>query len=78
MKREFMHFTSEPKEVVKPEPKTPDEFADIVEEQIRKMMEDGEEYGEIRLDIPEDLTPEEAAMLIEEIMKRFRQDEDNG
>ena len=78
MKREFMHSTSEPKEVAKPEPKTPDEFADIVEEQIRNMMENGEEYGEIRLDIPEDLTPEEAAMLIEEIMKRFRQDEDNG
>lgn len=77
MKREFMHFVSEPKEKSTPTSKTPEEFADLVEEQIRNMLENGEEYGELRIDIPEDLTPEDAAMLIEEIIKRLGEDEDD-
>lgn len=71
-----MHFVTEPKKT-QSTAKTPDEFADLVEQQIRKMMEDGEEYGELRIDIPENLTPEEAAMFIEEIIKRFNDEEDD-
>lgn len=72
-----MHFVTEPRTKVQNTPKTPEEFADMLEEQIRKMMEDGEEYGEIRIDIPDNLTPEDAAKFIEEIIKRFNSDDED-
>lgn len=77
MKREFMHFVDFSKEKEPSTAKTPEEFADLVEQQIKKMMEAGEEYGELRIDIPKNLTPEEAAMFIEEIIKRFNGEEDD-
>lgn len=77
MKREFMHFVDFSKEKETSTAKTPEEFAELIEQQIRKMMEDGEEYGELRIDIPKNLTPEEAAMFIEEIIKRFNDEEDD-
>ncbi|AMM44025.1 hypothetical protein FDG95_gp517 [Pectobacterium phage vB_PcaM_CBB] len=77
MKREFMHFMPEPKAKEPKKTMTPEAFADMVEEQIRKMLEDGEEYGELRIDIPENLTPEQAAQFVEEIIKRFNSEEDD-
>lgn len=70
-----MHFVSYSKE--QHTQKTPEDFANMIEDQLRKMMQSGDEYGELRIDIPEDLTPEEAAMFIEEIIKRFNDEEDD-
>ena len=72
-----MHFMPEPKAKEPKNTMTPEDFADMVEEQIRKMLEDGEEYGELRIDIPENLTPEQAAQFVEEIIKRFNSEEDD-
>lgn len=72
-----MHFVDFSKEKEAQVTLTPEEFADMVEQQIKKMLEDGEEYGEIRIDIPKNLTPEQAAQFVEEIIKRFGDEEDD-
>ncbi|AFC21896.1 hypothetical protein GAP32_441 [Cronobacter phage vB_CsaM_GAP32] len=77
MKREFMHFMPDPKAKEPKKTMTPEEFADMFEEQLRKMIEDGEEYCELRIDIPDNLTPEQAATFVEEIIKRLNDEGDD-
>ncbi len=72
-----MHFVDFSKEKEARVSMTPEEFADMVEQQIKKMLEDGEEYGELRIDIPENLTPDQAAQFVEEIIKRFNDEEED-
>ncbi|AQW88982.1 hypothetical protein FDH34_gp463 [Serratia phage BF] len=70
MKRNYFHFVTFTKPKVSTT-KSADDVAQLIEDTINKMQEDGEKYGEIHIDMPEDLTPEEQQMFIEEIMKRF-------
>lgn len=73
MKRRFFHFGYQPQEeLIQPEAKTAEDFADEIDKCLKDMMESGQEHGSLVLEIPDDLTEEEALIFIEEIMKRFR------
>lgn len=75
MKRRFFHFAYETPD--EPSTKTADDFADEIDKCLKDMMERGDDFGSLTLEIPDDLTEEEALIFIEEIMKRFRDMQDD-
>lgn len=75
MSRDYVHFASFTKPKAK-EPRSAEEFAELIESKIRDMQEDGEKYGEIRIELPDDLTEDEARLFIQEIMKRLGADDE--
>lgn len=79
MKNGFYHFVDYSTKKKTSETQTPEEIADLIEQKIREMMDDGEKTSEIIIDVPDDLSPEETEKFLEEIFKRLSKldDEDD-
>lgn len=72
----FLHFADWGKTVTNADRNTvyinvvePSEIADLIENTIKKMQEDGKESGEFKIEIPDNLSPEEVQNFISEVKR---------